>query len=196
MRELSKLIYLAGKANLRESIYDVMFPGPVEHKLETIENLLGSWSWFHLSTFLVAESGGKITACASGHNMAESGGPRLKDALTEIGWSPRDSWEIVARMAPLLRVEPDHSGNAWVIQNTGSIEDIKKGGPIEPLLTAMTEKGKESKATVAEFTFFTGNQAFQEIAEGLGFKVQDRTMDGAFRKHYGSPGMTMMTLPL
>ncbi|MBN2169193.1 MAG: hypothetical protein JW738_08105 [Actinobacteria bacterium] len=193
---LARLVYIAGQDHLNESIYNVLFPGPMEHKLETIENLLASWSWFHFTTFLVAESEGGVIACISGYSMSERGGPGLKDALTETGWSPRDSWEVIARMAPLLRVEPEHSGNAWVIEHTAALEEINDKDLLKVLIQAMIDRGKENNCSVVEFTFFTGDEDSQEITENLGFKVGTRTADGAFKKNYGSPGMTMMTLPL
>lgn len=193
---LARLVYIAGEAHLNESIYDVMFPGPIEHKLETIENLLNSWSWFHFSTFLVAEKEGKIAAAISGYSMAERGGPGLKDALTEIGWSPRDSWDVVARITPLLRVEPEHFKDAFVIEHAACFEEVGEDCPIDILIGAMIRKARESECAIAEFTFFSGDKKVQEAAESYGFKIKDSFTDGAFKKLYGSPGMIRMTIDL
>lgn len=99
--EVALLMYLAGKSHVETSVYDLMFPGTMGHRLELMKKprVTEARSWFHYSHYLVAEVDGGVSGSLRGYGEAEAGASALRGAFIEIGWGREEgrAWKRPAR---------------------------------------------------------------------------------------------------
>jgi translation initiation factor 4G len=195
---VSRLIYLAGQSHLEISIYDIMFPGNLDFKLEQLSKLFATTtpSWFHYSHYLVAEVDGKTAGSLCGYNELEAGGRKVRKAFKETGWGSTKGRHMVERLQSFYRVYPSHPEDAWVIENVAVFPEFRRRGLINTLLEEILDKGRRLGYKYAELGMLIGNLPAQRAYEKAGLAIVEETTDPEFEKTFGSPGMARMVVQL
>lgn len=196
--KVSRLMYLAGQSPLEISIYDIMFPGTLEFKLEQLSKLFTTTttSWFHYSHYLIAEVDGEAAGSLCGYNELEAGGRMVSKAFKETGWGSTKGRDMVERLQPFYRVYPSHPEDAWVIENVAVFPEFRKRGLINTLLEEILDKGRRLGYKYAELGMLIGNLPAQRAYEKAGMTIVEETTDPEFEKIFGSPGMARMVVQL
>jgi len=196
--QVAHLTYLAGKSHLEISIYDLMFPGNMEFKLEQLRKLFtaSTPSWFHYSHYLVAETDGRVAASLCGYNEAQAGGRKVRKAFEEIGWGSTRGREMAERLRPFYRVYPTHPEDAWVIENVAVFPAFRRRGLISALLEKVLDRGRRLGYRYAELGMLIGNLPARRAYEKAGMTVVEESTDTEFEKIFGCPGMARMVVKL
>lgn len=196
--KVSRLSYIAGRSHLEISIYDIMFPGSLEFKLEQLSKLFNTKtrSWFHYSFYLVAEVGGEVAGSLCGYNELQAGGRAVSNAFKETGWGSARGREMVDRLRPFYRVYPSHPEDAWVIENVAVFPEFRRRGLISVLLEEILDKGRRLDYKHAELGMLIGNLPAQRAYERAGMAIVEETTDPEFEAIFGSPGMARMVVEL
>jgi GNAT superfamily N-acetyltransferase len=192
--EVTRLIYIAGRSHVQTSIYDLMFPGSMEEKLEKLHGLYtaDTRSWFHYSHFLVSEVDGKVAGTLCGYSERESGDHKIMEAFVEMGMSREEGIAFMQRMQAFFRVYPKHPDDAWVIESVAVFENYRGHGIIQPLLREILETGRRRGFRHAELGMLIGNAPAQRAYEKVGFTAADENIDREFEKIFASPGIVRM----
>jgi GNAT superfamily N-acetyltransferase len=187
-------MYLAGKSHVQTSIYDVMFPGSMEERLQKLAGLFTASvrSWYHYSHYLVSEIDGRVAGSLCGFNELDSGGTLLRDAFIEIGVDRAGGKAMNARMQPFHRVNPAHYQDSWVIEHVAVFPDFRGQGVITALLREILERGRELGYACAELNMLIGNTPAIRAYEKAGFFVVEENTDEEFMNTFGSPGMSRL----
>ena len=149
--ELAQVMYLAGKSHMKIAIYDLMFPGSMEEKLEKLEELYTTSvpSWLQYSHYLVIEVNGNIAGALCGYNEVESGGSIIMEAFSEIGVTGSEVLAMYERLESYYRVYHSHPDDAWVIEHVAILPNYRGHGLILPLLKKYW-KGEIGRASCRE----------------------------------------------
>ena len=196
--KVSRLMYLAGQSHIDTSIYDIMFPGTLEFKLEQLRELFTTTtrSWFHYSHYLVAEVDEEVAGSLCGYNELEAGGRKVRKAFKETGWGSTKGRDMVERLQPFYRVYPVHPEDAWVIENVAVFPEFRRKGLINALLEEILDRGRQRGYKYAELGILIGNLPAQWAYEKAGMVVVEETTDPEFEEIFGSPGMARMVVEL
>ena len=198
VREVTRLMYLAGRSHLEKSIYDLMFAASPAHIYDQLGKvyLASIPSMYHYSHYLVAEVDGRVAGSLCGYHEATSGGRKVREALEEIGWGASDLRAWAERMRPFLRVYPLHPKDAWVVENVAVFPAFRRRGLISSLLEEVLERGRRTGCRHAELGMLIGNTPAQRAYEKAGFVTADEYTDPEFEALLGSPGMVRMVARL
>jgi GNAT superfamily N-acetyltransferase len=196
--EVARLMYLAGKSHVEASVYDLMFPGSMEERLQKLAELFTAQarSWYHYSHYLVSETGGRVAGCLCGFNEREAGGTLLREAFIEIGTDRAEGKAMNARMQPFHRVNPRHYEDSWVIEHVAVFPEFRGRGVITALLQEILARGRELGYGSAELNMLIGNVPARSAYEKAGFFVVEENTDDEFMALFKSPGMVRMYMEL
>ena len=196
--ELARLMYISSISPVRNALFDLMFPGDAEGRLEQLRGLYlaDARSWFHFSHHLVAEVDGEVAAALCGYGESVAGRLKLAEALTEIGWDEQEGIAFAERMEPILRVYPTFADDVWIIENVATFPEYRRMGLINSLLEDIVRKGQESGYMKVGLGIIIGNIPARKAYEKIGFKVMEEYTDGSFEEIFGCPGMARMELEL
>lgn len=191
---VAKLMYIAGKSHVDLSIYDLMFPGSMEQRLQKLAALFTARarSWYHYSHYLVSEVDGKVAGSLCGFNDLESGGKKLGEAFIEIGTDRAEGKAMYERMLPFHRVNPEHYEDSWVIEHVAVFPDYRGQGIITSLLEEVLRRGREAGYDHAELNMLIGNTPARRAYEKAGFVIVEENTDEEFMKLFNTPGMARL----
>lgn len=191
---VARLIYLAGKSHLDVSVYDLMFPGGVEEKLQKLAALFtaSTPSFYHHSHYLVGEVDGEIAGCLCGFNEGLTGGNLLREALAEIGIDRAEGKAMYARMQPFYRVNPGHYKDSWVVEHVAIFPEYRRRGVVTTLLEEILRLGGERGYGCAELNMLIGNEPARRAYERAGFVAAEEKTDDEFMRIFNCPGMLRM----
>jgi ribosomal protein S18 acetylase RimI-like enzyme len=196
--EVAQLMYISSISPVRNALYDLMFPGTAEQRLEQLRGLYlaDACSWFHFSHYLVAEVNGEVAAALCGYSEPEAGRLKLAEALIEIGWDGQEGIAFAERMEPILRVYPTFADDVWIIENVATFQQYRRMGLINSLLKEIVEAGRDNGYVKVGLGMMIGNTPARKAYEKIGFKVAEEYTDGSFEELFGCPGMARMELEL
>ncbi|MDY6796437.1 MAG: GNAT family N-acetyltransferase [Actinomycetota bacterium] len=196
--QAARLSYMAGQSHLDVCIYDLMFPGDMERRLEMLGKLFTtkSPSWFHYSHHLVADVDGEVAGSLCGYFDPEAGGRVLRDAYEEAGMGRRERREMAKRLEPLMRVYPVHGHDIWVVENVAVFPRFRRKGLLDSLLDRILQKGRDRGFKRAELRMLIGNIPAQKAYEKAGFRIVEEFVDTEFEEIFGCPGMARMVVDL
>jgi GNAT superfamily N-acetyltransferase len=195
---VAQLMYLAGKSHVETSIYDLMFPGSMEERLNKLAGLFTARarSWYHYSYYLVSEVDGRIAGSLCGFNELEAGGTLLRDAFIEIGTDRAEGKAMDERMQPFHRVNPKHYEDSWVVEHVAVFPDFRGRGVIGDLLREILDRGRELGYGSAELNMLIGNTPAMRAYDKAGFFIVEENTDEEFMRIFGSPGMSRLYMEL
>ena len=198
VREVTQLMYIAGKSQVETSIYDLMWPQGMEARLEKLGELFtaDTRSWYHYSHYLVGEVDGEVAGSLCGFNELEAGGPKLAQAFMEIGTDRDEGKAMYERMRSFHRVNPRHYDDSWVIEHVGVFPSYRGRGVISALLQEILEKGRSLGYKRAELNMLIGNEPAQGAYEKAGLTIVEENTDPEFEAIFGTPGMVRMVTEL
>ena len=196
--EVAKLMYISSISPVRNALYDLMFPGAAEQRLEQLRGLYlaDARSWFHFSHYLVAEVNGEVAAALCGYSEPEAGRLKLAEALPEIGWDEQEGIAFAERMEPILRVYPTFTDDVWIIENVATFPQYRRMGLINSLLKEIVKAGRDNGHMKVGLGIIIGNLPARKAYERIGFKLTEEYFDGSFEEIFGCPGMARMVLEL
>jgi len=194
--EVAKLMYISSISPVRNALFDLMFPGDAEKRLEQLKGLYlaDARSWFHFSHHLVAEVDGEVAAALCGYGESEAGRLKLAEALPEIGWGEQEGIAFAKRMEPVFRVYPTFADDVWIIENVATFPEYRRMGLISSLLKEIVEAGRDNGYVKVGLGIIIGNIPARNAYEKVGFKVTQEYTDGSFEEIFGCPGMARMEL--
>ena len=195
---VAELMYIAGKSHVQTSIYDLMFPGSMEERLQKLAALFTTRarSWYHYTHYLVCEVRGSVAGSLCGFNDLESGGGRLGEAFIEIGTGRAEGKAMYERMRPFHRVNPKHYEDSWVIEHVAVFPDYRGRGIITSLLEEILRRGREADYDHAELNMLIGNTPARRAYEKAGFVIVEENTDEEFMGLFNAPGMARLYLRL
>ena len=195
---VTQLMYLAAKSNVEVSIYDLMFPGSMEERMEKLSKLYMATtrSFYHYSHYLVAELEGEIAGSLCGYSELEAGGLMMREALVEIGIDRSEEMAMYERMRPFFHVNPTHPEDSWIIEHVAIFPEYRGNGLVLSLLERIMAKGYELGFRYAELGMLMGNLSAQRAYEKAGFIAAEEKTDPEFERIFGSPGMVRMVKEL
>jgi ribosomal protein S18 acetylase RimI-like enzyme len=198
VREVTQLMYLAGKSDVDKSIYDVMWPGDAELRMARLAALYkaSAPSWYRYDCYLVSEVGGRVAGSLCGYSEAESGSSMLIEAFKEVGIDRDEGLAILKNLQPYYRVCTPHPQDAWVIEHVAVFPEFRGRGIVTGLLEKILDRGRERGFKHAELDMLIGNTPARRAYEKVGFKVTEEHEDAEFARLFGRPGMLKMTIDL
>jgi ribosomal protein S18 acetylase RimI-like enzyme len=196
--EVAELMYISSLSPVRNALFDLMFPGDAEHRLEQLRGLYlaNTCSWFHFSHHLVAEVNGEVAAALCGYGESEAGRLKLAEALTEVGWDTQEGIAFAERMQPVLSVYPSFDDDVWIIENVATFVQYRRMGLINSLLKETVKMGRDNGYVKVGLGIIIGNDPARKAYEKVGFRVIEEYTNDSFEEIFGSPGMARMELEL
>lgn len=145
-------------------------------------------SWWHLSTFLVADVDGTAAAtlCAIPARGTTAG---ARAALEEIGPAMgMDMAAVYRRGSYVSECWMDGDPQAWLIEHVATHPDHRGRGLAPALLEHALAAGKRNGHSAAQITFLIGNEPAQRSYLKAGFQFAEEKRSLAFEAVTGSPG--------
>ncbi|MBW2172591.1 MAG: GNAT family N-acetyltransferase [Deltaproteobacteria bacterium] len=198
---LSWVILTAGRAHVKQGIWEVILGEPEDRCLAFLELLSVTETphLFHHSCYFIAESGNQPVAGLGGYDPSILGYPALQRAFPDVFREMElHSPEALGSNRPprILDCIPDEVEGAWIIDSVATLPEFRRQGIAGMLLRAILEKGLQQGFRRAQINLYIGNDAAQKAYEKHGFKVLDEKRDPYFEAEIGSPGMVRMVRDL
>ena len=148
-------------------------------------------SWWHASTFLIAEIDGQPAAalCALGADEASSTfRPAVDEASVTAGFSESERAALWRRGAYASTCWMTGDRKAWVIEHVATRPDYRGRGLVQHLLERVLDDGRSRGFTTAQITFYIGNRAAERSYVHAGFAFAEERRHPDFEAATGSPG--------
>jgi len=196
--EAARLLYASERAVARACVYDYIFPGSMEDRLERIAWLYlnGRDTVNYYQRHRVAEIDGEV---ASIMGTSESGDDRLLnwlDAFTRMGFSRFEFAAMLWRIRFYWRVDIHFPDSAIIIGNVATLPRFRRQGAAMALLEDALERARREGYKEAQLSVMIGNDAARNAYEKKGFRVAQTRTCPALQKNLGFPGFHRMVLEL
>lgn len=148
-------------------------------------------SWYHVSQFLIAESGGERAAalCAMPSRLSrETLRPAIEEAARKGGMSEADLAAIFRRGAYARPCWIQGGDEDWLIEHVAAQPAHRGGGLMQALIAHALAAGKAAGFSRASITFVIGNDAAERCYAKAGFSFAEEKRDAGFEALTGAPG--------
>lgn len=145
-------------------------------------------SWWHLSTFLVADVDGvaAATLCAV---PAREAAASAREALQEVGVGMGvDLAAVRQRGSYVSDCWMEGGQEAWLIEHVATRPDHRGRGLAPALLKHVIAAGKQNSCSKAQITLLIGNVSAERSYLKAGFRFAEEKRGLAFEAVTGSPG--------
>jgi ribosomal protein S18 acetylase RimI-like enzyme len=148
-------------------------------------------SWWHVSTFLVAEIDGAPAASlcalpASGTRGAA--GNAIAEAAKDAGLGAADIAAIFQRGNYSANCWVQGGEGEWLIEHVASLPAYRGRGLVQALLAQALAGGGRAGFRRASISFLIGNEPAERCYAKAGFVFAEEKRDGAFEALIGAPG--------
>jgi len=148
-------------------------------------------SWWHVSTFRIAELDGvpaaALCALPAGHAI-EAARTVLQQALRDAGIDPAEQSAITERGAYTRACfMPGDDGN-WMIEHVATRPACRGRGLTQALLAHAFAEGARAGHRRTSITFYIGNDAAERCYAKAGFVFAEERRDPEFEALTGAPG--------
>lgn len=198
VEEMAELLYISDLANARASIYDLVFPGPGEQRLEKIGWLClnAGRTPNHYTRFKVAEIDGRVAASLCTFTREEDRALEWLAAFREMGYGYRQMLDILWRIRPCGRVNIRFSKGVLVVGNVATFPEFRGKGAARALLDDAIERGRKRGYTEIQLSVLVGNDTAKNVYMSAGFEVREVKTSRSFEKAIGAGGYMRMALEL
>jgi GNAT superfamily N-acetyltransferase len=173
--------------------FDIALARAEPEVLDFIKRLAVGWqpSWYHVSQFLVAESGGEPMAalCAMPSRLSrETMRPAIEQAARDAGMNDADLAAIFQRGAYARPCWIQGGDEDWLIEHVAVQPAHRRGGVMQALIAQALVAGKALGFSRASITFVIGNDAAERCYARAGFSFAEEKRDAGFEALTGAPG--------
>ncbi len=190
---LAWVILAAQRGHLEHGFFDIALGRPERECLAFVQRLTTTTmrSWWHASTFLIAEIDGQPAAalCVLGADEASSTfRPAVDEASTAAGFPEIERAALWQRGAYAGTCWMPGDGKAWVIEHVATKPAYRGRGLMQHLLKRALDDGRRRGFTTAQITFYIGNHAAERSYIRAGFAFAEERRHPDFEAVTGSPG--------
>ncbi len=198
------VILTAHRSHLERCMWDFLVGGTEAECLRFLEALATTSEphWCHYSNFIIAEVDGRPASALCGYVEGElgTGTPSFPNALPEanraVGRTDEDNIAGWQRAGSIIYVAPEHTEDAWVVENVATLPEFRRRGLVDRLLLEMLDRGRSRGATIADIGVLIGNDPAQRAYEKVGFRVIGEKCHPEFEAVYKCPGIRSLTQAL
>ena len=198
VKAAAQLLYVSELAVARASVYDFIFPGSMEERLEKIAWLYlnGYETVNHYSNYRVAEIDGEA-ASILGISVSED--DRLShwlSAFKRMGYSRLQFAAMLWRIRFYWRVDIRFPGNVLIIGNVATFPEHRRRGAAGALLEDALEGARREGYNEVQLSLMIGNDAAHKAYEKAGFEMVQTKTSPALEEKLGCAGYHRMSLEL
>jgi len=192
----------AARSHLEKGIWDVVFPGADDQRLELLEAYISTEliHWSHWSRFLIAEVDSKPAASLCAYVNEKHGGKKKEQAWFEVfnklGWTEEQMIAMSERVESFMSLGYVNQDGHWILENVAASPAFRRLGLINRLLTEILEMGRKEGFDKAQIGYLIGNTPAKNAYEKAGFKWVKEYSHVDFEKDYATPGVASMILDL
>jgi ribosomal protein S18 acetylase RimI-like enzyme len=150
----------------------------------------------HFTNFLIELGDGVPVAALCGFRLGDYD-PECVDTMfaevnDKLGRTMEQHEAGMRRVESMIRVTPEFSANAWVIEAVATRPEFRRRGCVARLTHAILALGRQRGLTIAEVGVHIGNTPAQSAYEAAGFRVVGERRDDEFEAVFGTPGMRLL----
>ena len=149
-------------------------------------------SWWHTSTFFIAEMDGAAAAtlCALPTNGAAAiASKALQQVVSDMDLDPTRLGAIRQRGAYISACWMAGDPEAWLIEHVATRPAYRGRGIVPALLEHAIATGRQNGHTKAQLTFLIGNDAAERSYRKAGFRFAEERSSLEFESVIGAPGL-------
>jgi ribosomal protein S18 acetylase RimI-like enzyme len=154
--------------------------------------LTESRSWWHTSTFFIAEMDGTAAAtlCSLPTNEAATvASEALQEVVSDMDLDPTTLGAIRQRGAYISECWMAGNPEAWLIEHVATRPAHRGRGIVPALLEHAIAIGKQKGHDEAQLTFLIGNVAAEKSYRKAGFRFAEEKRSAGFESVTGAPGL-------
>ena len=194
----ARLLYISELAVARASVYDYIFPGTMEERLENIAWLYlnGHETVNHYEKYLIAEIDGEV-ASILGVSVSED--DRLShwlSAFKRMGYNRLRFMAMLWRIRFYWKVDIRFPDNVLIIGNVATFPEYRRRGVAGALLEDALEGARREGYDEVQLSVMIGNAGALSVYEKMGFEVVQTKTSPALEKKLGCAGYHRMSLKL
>jgi len=188
----------AARSHLEKGVWDLMFPGEDEPRLEILEKLATTERvhFGHFSRFRVLELDGEPASALSAYENSRYGIKEftlgMAEAFSELGWTPEEMMAAGERGASFQATGYPNPDGLWIVEWVATRPEFRGRALIRRLLREILDLGREEGFQKAQIGYLLGNTRAKSAYEGVGFKWVEEHCHPAFEEDYGTPGIARM----
>ncbi|MCP4752365.1 MAG: GNAT family N-acetyltransferase [Proteobacteria bacterium] len=192
----------AARSHLEKGVFDMVYPGPDDQRLEILETLATTDQvhYGHWSRFMVAEVDGKPAAALSAYENTKHGGRHFDNGIVEmfqkLNWTSEQMAEVPGRVASFLSIGYVNCDDHWVLEFVATRPEHRGKGIMHQLLLKILEEGRREGFDKAQIGYLLGNTPAKNTYEKAGFKWIHDYRHSDFENTYGCPGIASMKLDM
>ena len=194
----AQLLYISELAVSHTSVYDFIFPGSMEQRLEKIAWLYlnGHETVNYYRKYRVAEIDREI-ASILGISVSED--DRLShwlSAFRRMGYSRLQFMAMLWRIRFYWKVDIRFPENVLIICNIATFPEYRRKGATSYLLENAIEQAREEGYSEVQLSVMIANDTAQKAYEKMGFEVVHTKTSPTLEKKLGCQGFHRMALKL
>jgi ribosomal protein S18 acetylase RimI-like enzyme len=194
----AQLLYISERAVAQTSIYDFLFPGSMEERLEKIAWLYlnGYETVNYYQKYKVAEIDGEVASilCTSVSEDDRLG--HWFNAFRRMGFSRLEFAAMLWRIRFYWKVDIRFPDNILIIGNVATFPRFRRQGTAKALLEDALAQARREGYDEIQLSVMIGNDAAQAAYEQIGFKVVETKTSSILEKKLGCIGYHRMALKL
>jgi len=197
-RFLAWTLQESARSHLDIGIWDVLFPGPEEQRLDVLSRLTrtSQLHYAHYPRFLILERAGEPAAALSAYESAEFGSDKLNRGVVELfeqlQWGEEKLVALAKGIAPYQALGYPNPEGLWIVEWVATWPAHRGQGLIRELLEAILQKGRDEGFHRSQIGYLLGNIPAKSAYEGVGFGWVDEHRHPAFEEVFGTPGIARM----
>jgi ribosomal protein S18 acetylase RimI-like enzyme len=195
---LASIMLIAGRSQLNTGLWDVVFPGPDQEKLEILKKLsvTDALSFCHYSCFMIGEWDGKPAAALCGFDPKHYTNKGLIHALKEIGHDIDMMQSFFRKITPFMTCYPDTPEGMWIIECVGALPEFRNRGIVSSLLKETMQKGRGLGYETCQIAVQIGNVPARHAYIKAGFMKVDEKRDPSYVQCFGAAGLERLRIRL
>ena len=188
----------AARSHLEKGVWDLMFPGEDEPRLEILEKLATTERvhFGHFSRFRVLELDGEPASALSAYENSQYGLEQLTlgmaEAFSELGWTPEEMTAAGERGHSFGATGYPNPDGLWIVEWVATRPEFRGRALIHRLLLEILEQGREEGFERAQIGYLLGNTRAKSAYERVGFKWVEEHCHPDFEADFGTPGIARM----
>jgi ribosomal protein S18 acetylase RimI-like enzyme len=186
-------ILAAQRGHLPRGWFDIALNWPETRCLDLVRAIATHrlMSWWHVSTFWIAEVDGAPAAalCAfPAPGAITAAGAVVRQALSDAVSDPVELAAIDRRGAYVRSCFMPGDDANWVIEHVAVKPDHRGRGLMQALLAHAFAEGAASGHRRASIMFYIGNDVAERCYTKIGFSIAEERRDPTFQELTGAPG--------
>jgi GNAT superfamily N-acetyltransferase len=197
---LAWVILTASRGHLQRGWFDIALSQPESGCLEFLQRLCvtRSPSWWHYSRFLIAEIAGQPVAALSAFRAADAyplSQAAMEEAAGSLQLSAVERSALWQRGAYIFLCASEADDDGWTLENIATLPGFRRRGVTNALLERALEQGGAQGRSLAQVTYFIGNEAAERAYLRAGFQLADERRHPDFEAVAGTPGVRRVVRP-